>query len=205
MKKINIGCGNIIAPNWINYDISYNILLSKHPLLKKILYKRKIISKNVYETKWPSEVIRHDVRKGLPHEESCIDYIYSSHFFEHIKKGEMIKILYECKRVLKEDGWIRIVLPDIKLLAFKYINNEIDINEFLSNFNMTDANENKIVETIFGRDKHYWMYDYESIESILMEVGFSNIYGNKFREGEVPDLEILDTREAESMYIEAQK
>lgn len=115
-------------------DISYSIYLSKLPFLKWILSKSGLLTKAAYEAKWPSGIIRRDERKGLPFEDNSVDYIYTSHFLEHVKKHEVINIIRECHRVLKTHGWIRIVVPDLKLLANKYIKNELSIEEFLNVF-----------------------------------------------------------------------
>ncbi len=118
-QKVNLGSGTTIAPGWINIDISWNIWLCKLPFLKWILYKIGLLTEAAYKAKWPSSVIRHDVRKGLPFKDNSVDYIYTSHLLEHLKKREVVKVIRECHRILKPHGWIRIVVPDFKLLVSK--------------------------------------------------------------------------------------
>lgn len=201
-KKLNLGCGPTIAPNWINLDISYNIYLSKVPLLKWILYKIGLIPKAVYETNWPPGIIRYDLRKGLPYDDNSFDYIYTSHFLEHVKKNEAIKIIKECHRVLKPQGWIRIVVPDFKLLVNKYIKNELSVDDFLKALDMDS--KKSFFKFLYSKDRHKWMYDFRSLNHLLIVCGFKNIIRKRFKESSVPDVDILDNRK-ESLHVDAQK
>ena len=42
--KVNIGCGSKVIQNWINYDSSILIVLSKFQPIKKLLFRLKIIN-----------------------------------------------------------------------------------------------------------------------------------------------------------------
>lgn len=52
--------------------------------------------------------------------ENSIDVIFISNFFEHLKKEDILATLQECKRVLKPDGKIIILQPNIRFLAHSY-------------------------------------------------------------------------------------
>lgn len=52
---------------------------------------------------------------------------------------------------------------------------------------------------------HKWMYDFESLELLLENVGFKNVKRCDYRQGKTPDLDILDTNELFSLYVEAEK
>ena len=88
--KINIGSGISGALGWCNFDNSPTILLSRLPVLRRI---QRI-------PRWPRDVRRHDVRKGLPFADQSAVYIYSSHTFEHFTWNESLRIAKECYRVL---------------------------------------------------------------------------------------------------------
>ena len=49
------------------------------------------------------------------------------------------------------------------------------------------------------------MYDFEMLSAILKKIGYRSISKEKYREGEIPDLELLDNRPEDSLYIEATK
>ena len=203
-RKVNLGCGTTIAPGWINIDISWNIWLSRHLFVKWILYKIGLLSESAYKAKWPQGIIRYDVRKRLPFEDNSVDYIYTSHFLEHANKDEAIKIIRECHRVLKPHRWIRIVVPDLKLIANKYIKNELNIEDFLRYLEMRES-KRRFFKFLYSKDRHKWMYDSQSLAHLLKTNGFEIIVRRSFRRGMVPDIDILDNREEDSLYVEAQK
>ena len=201
-KKINLGCGTTIAPGWINIDVSYNIYLSKLPFLKWILYKTFLIPKTVYETNWPPGIMRHDLRKGLPYDDNSINYIYTSHFLEHVERDEAISIIKECYRVLKPQGVIRIVVPDFELLVDKYVKKDLNVDGFLNALEM--VSKKRFFKFLYSKDRHKWMYDFHSLNKLLIICGFKHIMRKKFRESIVPDVNILDNRK-ESLHVDAQK
>lgn len=51
-----------------------------------------------------------------PFPDKSIDYIFSEHMFEHLKLTEAVKMLKECRRVLKKNGVLRITLPCFEFL-----------------------------------------------------------------------------------------
>lgn len=61
----------------------------------------------------------------FPHNNETINYIYSSHFFEHINDDIIINLLKESHRVLKKGGILRLVIPHFTLLHQKYKDNDI--------------------------------------------------------------------------------
>jgi len=93
LKLLNLGCGNRYHPDWINLDFS---------------------SRNEH-------IQSHNLYKPLPFDDSSIDVVYSSHVLEHFSKDFAPKFLSECYRVLKTNGIIRIVIPDLEQLMKNYI------------------------------------------------------------------------------------
>lgn len=92
-RLLNVGCGAVAHPDWINIDLS-----SASP-----------------------SVIAHDIRKGLPFETASVDACYSSHVVEHLTPVEASNLLRECHRVLKQGGVIRVVVPDLEGAAKGYL------------------------------------------------------------------------------------
>lgn len=93
MDLLNIGCGNIVHSAWINIDIASN----------------------------SPDVRIHDLRKGLPYSDTCFDTCYSSHVLEHLTQNEAKRLLSECFRVLRSEGIIRVVVPDLEAIARTYL------------------------------------------------------------------------------------
>lgn len=93
MKLLNIGCGNIFHEDWINLDFNIN----SHYVMKL------------------------DIIKGLPFKKNSFNAVYSSHFLEHLKRGEAFKFLKDTRRVLKNQGIIRVVVPDLESIVKLYL------------------------------------------------------------------------------------
>lgn len=95
MVLVNCGCGNkyIVDNEWINIDFNSN-------------------DKNVKS---------HNILKGLPFENESVDVIYTSCMLEHFTKEQAEFFLKECHRILKKNGILRIVVPDLENVCREYI------------------------------------------------------------------------------------
>lgn len=68
--------------------------------------------------------ISHDLRKGIPLESNSVNSIYSSHMLEHIPYKQLIEVINECKRVLKEGAELSICVPNASLYINSYTSKE---------------------------------------------------------------------------------
>lgn len=84
-----------------------------------VLFKLGILTESQY--KWWN-VVKCDVTRRLLFEYQTVIKIFTSHFIEHIPIKNAIKFLKECCRVLKPNGTIRIVVPDLLGHAENYVN-----------------------------------------------------------------------------------
>lgn len=202
MRKLNLGSGPNSAKGWINYDWGLLPFLGKFGLTS-ILVKLNLLDKS-YDWKWP-KISLVNIKDDLPDGDDSVDFIYCSHVLEHFEKEEAIKILKECRRVLKEKGVIRIVLPDLSKLIKDYS----DADKFNREYFGFDKD---LYVGFLGKIKkafirgHQWMYDVDSTIKLLKEAGFNEIRACDYRKGKVPNLEILDLEQHQkiSLYIEAE-
>ena len=211
--KVNIGSGTSVAEGWINIDNSWNIYLSKIPILKKILLKLKLISIEVFNSEWKGKKIRRcNVIKGLPFKTGSVDVIYCSHLIEHLTQSEAKKVCREVWRVLKNGGVFRIVTPDLKLIAQNYISDNYSFfgnsKEPIDDLFLKKMNIEGLIEGSFFEKRcysfHKHMYDKESLKFLLKIAGFDRFNYCDFRVGSCPDLEIVEKR-LSSIYLEAFK
>ncbi|MBK2110243.1 class I SAM-dependent methyltransferase [Francisella tularensis] len=93
MKMLNIACGSRYHKDWINIDFHAS-------------------SKGVKKV---------NILNGLPFKTNYIDVIYSSHFLEHLNQDQADFVLKESFRVLKENGIIRLVVPDLENVCQEYL------------------------------------------------------------------------------------
>ncbi|WP_373540794.1 methyltransferase domain-containing protein [Chamaesiphon sp.] len=93
MKLLNFGCGHTFHQDWINID-----LVSTSP-----------------------EVRGYDIRKNFPYPNDYFDACYSSHVIEHMNRHECVSVISECYRILKPQGIVRVVVPDLESIARAYL------------------------------------------------------------------------------------
>lgn len=203
LKSLNLGCGLSVAPGWINIDNSPNARLAKYPLLRKVLWKLGLLSELHYAVKWPASVVTCDLRKRLPYADSTIDYVYTSHFLEHLSQSAAQKLLVEVFRVMKPGGLLRVVVPDLAIAVRQYVAatqaNPHDANaatEFLHFLQLSRPGT---------RDPHLWMYDAPSLAAMLHDCGFIKAVVCEYKKGRMPDCDILDNRPSDSLHLEAEK
>lgn len=203
IRRVNLGCGSCVAAGWVNIDNSPGARIARYPWLRWLLWKFKIISDRQYEVPWPKDLVLRDLTRDLPFADCSIDYVYSSHALEHFARSQAQKLLTEIYRVLKKGGVLRLVVPDLTFGARRYIAaleanplDEMAAPEFLNWLRLSKPGM---------RTPHLWMYDVPSLRAELLAVGFIHVQAKDYKQGDVPDREILDNRPVDSLHIEAQK
>ena len=122
--------------------------------------------------------ITYDLRKKFPLQNSSVQKIYSSHFFEHLPYDDMRKVLKECYRVLKKSGEIYIVVPNAKLYINAYLNktNYFDGREneiYTRGFTDTGSFIDQVNYIAYLGGEHMYLYDEENLVNILRQTGFN--------------------------------
>lgn len=202
MKMVNFGSGNICPKGWISLDWSLSAILAKFPYfyqIKRMLFKFNLISKNILDAKWPKNITIWDMRWGVPFAKNSIDIAYASHFLEHLPKNKALKFLLRCHEILKPNGIIRLVVPDIDIIYNKY-NKDLSIDPI--------AATNELNLRFFEDGQHKHMYNYKSLSKALTDIGFKKIKRLDFRKSEIADIKKLETIKLKyytSLYIEAVK
>ena len=56
---------------------------------------------------------------SLPFRDSCFDFAFSEHFFEHLFLDDAFGVLRECHRVLRHGGVLRTSVPDADLRGYE--------------------------------------------------------------------------------------
>jgi len=93
MNYLNCGCGQRFQPDWVNID----------------------------SVPRGEQVLVHDLNQGIPFPEYSFDVVYHSHLLEHLAKAEAVPFMQECFRVLKPEGTVRVVVPDLEQIARTYL------------------------------------------------------------------------------------
>jgi SAM-dependent methyltransferase len=61
------------------------------------------------------------LRERLPFKEGQFDAVYHSHVLEHLPHSQALPFLRECHRVLAPGGILRVVVPDLEMIARLYL------------------------------------------------------------------------------------
>ncbi|TAF35511.1 MAG: methyltransferase domain-containing protein [Cytophagales bacterium] len=95
MKKLNylnVGCGNKFHKDWVNVD-----MVSSSPHVQAV-----------------------NLLKGIPFPDNHFEVVYHSQVLEHFPKEKAQAFIQECFRVLKPNGLLRVVLPDLENIIDEY-------------------------------------------------------------------------------------
>ena len=200
--KVNIGSGLQVAPDWYNVDGHLRAFFSAWPafmlgwLYRFIQKSKEVYSREEYIRIFKSHrFIHHDLRYGIPFKDGSVDFVYSSHLLEHLHRDEAERLVRDGFRVLKPKGVFRICVPDLAHAMSLYRRGEKA--RALGYF----FNETKQDTYTY----HRYLYDFEMLEQLLLLAGFSTVTRCGFRRGRMPDIQILDNRPEETLFVEAVK
>jgi len=210
--KLHLGCCSTVVPGWENIDKSPTILLARVPGLRPALAAAGILTRDQARAVFPTGIRRVDVRRGLPYPDGSARYVYSSHMIEHLAPWQAAALLRECRRVLEPGGVIRLVTPDLAEVIASYHpeaggNGQSPGDTFMENLGTFVERPGPRLAALLQRlftAPHQWLYDHASLERLLRDSGFANVSYRRFRDSELPDIELLEERE-EGLFAEARR
>ena len=202
---IQYGCGWSAPQGWRNFDASPTLRFERIPLLGSLYSKNK--------NRFPTNVEYGDIVKGLPVNAESVDGIYCSHVLEHLSLSDFRRALLNTHKLLKSGGTFRLVLPDLKVLANKYLEDE-DENaaiKFIAATGMGCEHRARGVKasviSYLGNSRHLWMWDFPSIRNELTTAGFVNIRLAIFGDSSIQEFGDVEeaSRWADALGIECQR
>jgi len=127
---------------------------------------------------------------------------------EHLDRQEAKQFLAEARRVLRSGGFLRIAVPDLRLLAESYLASG-DADAFIGATLLAVPKARgllqRIKSAIVGARHHNWMYDAASLCMLLSENGFGEPIALRAGVTRIPNPGELNLyeRHEESLYVEA--
>ena len=113
--------------------------------------------------------------KHIPEKDNSVHVIYSSHMLEHLDSEEAEVFLSESKRILVNDGIIRIVVPDFEKLINNYQKNK-NPQKFIEDSCLSGEKPKTLIKKIQyivqGHGRHFCMYNRKSIIELFKKHGF---------------------------------
>jgi predicted SAM-dependent methyltransferase len=199
--KVNLGSGLSVVPGWMNVDGSVHAMCARWPAaLLCWLYKnsdcRNTHSRDEYlRVLRQNQFVHHGLEYGVPYGDATVDFIYSSHFLEHLFREDAEALLRDAYRALKKGGRIRIAVPDLEY-AVKLYQKGAKEEAMAFFFSLNGAGY---------LNHHHYMYDFDLLRRLLASAGFVEIEQCAFQEGQCPDVKTLDNRPEETLFVEARK
>jgi predicted SAM-dependent methyltransferase len=153
-RKLQIGTGPNLLKGWLNTD-----LILRAP-----------------------GVVFLDAAKALPFNDSTFNCVFSEHQFETLTYSDGMSMLKECHRILKPGGRIRIATPSLEVLLDLRTKEKTDSQqryiEWITDTYLPDAGSYRdafVINNAFSDWGHKFIYDFETLEAILEETGFTNV------------------------------
>jgi len=202
VKVLNLGCGYQTSERCINIDWSLPIRLKGSRIGRKVA---PLVITGERRVAWDAmsgdDVLRHDLRKGIPFDDASVDAVYHSHLFEHLDRDAVGGFLAEVKRVLKPGGVHRMVVPDLEFEVRRYLDT---LEGALAGTNTAEEHEWNVLllvhqmvrkeswgtsqrtgfrrwaeNTVLGDarkrgETHQWMWDRVNLPMVLVEAGFKD-------------------------------
>jgi predicted SAM-dependent methyltransferase len=195
----------------VNVDYSLGARLSVIPLYKFINKRMKLfdIGPDGQLRVWDDKIYIHNLNKRFPWKNNSVDIIYCSHTLEHFSKQEGLAFLKECHRVMKKDGVVRIVVPDLKNFVEEYTKGKMRADDFVENLGVLYEKKNSRLKNLLmtvSQFPHRCMYDTETLLTVLSSIGFAAESKLSFKSDivDIKDIE-LGERTEHAVIVEGKK
>jgi len=180
--KINLGSGHWKLEGWVNVDLDLESLPQ----------------------------VCANLALSLPFQSGIADLMHSEDFIDQLELENARSLLAECHRILKPDGVIRILTPDLERLAQLYLHDQEQL-KFLWTEHVRVPLQTGTAGEIFNTGMrfagHTFLYDAETMTRLAAECGF-DARRVEYQKSAEPDLRGLDLRSPEnavSLYFDLYK
>lgn len=156
-ERLHIGSGPQILPGWVNID---NV---RYPGVDRVL----------------------DVTGGLPFRD--VRFIFAEHFIEHLDLHAAMYLLRECRRVLGDDGVLRLSTPNLDWV-------------WATHYRL-GAGDSQAVDDCFHLNRafrawgHQFLYNEATLTAVLNDAGFANVVRREYRHSDHAALRDLERHE----------
>ena len=148
-----------------------------------------------------------DLNKIKLKSNSC-DLVFISHTLEHIPNIQIQNVLTEINRVMKKEATVRILVPNLEILAKAYvkkdkkffkiakdedhsIRTDLGLGGMFVNFIVSPGQDtaliNRNLNKFISGYAHLYAYDFEMMRILLKKTGFGEIKQMKFCQSKIKD------------------
>lgn len=214
MTVLNLGCGYQTSARCTNIDWSLPVRLKGSAAGRLVAPLVVTGERRVAYDAMSDDVLRHDLRKGIPFPNGSVEGVYHSHLLEHLDRDAVPGFLAEVRRVLRPGGVHRIVVPDLERDAREYLasldraaageigprDHEESIHVLVEQMVRKEAYGTSqrtgarrwMERTLLGDarkrgETHQWMWDRVSLPAALLDAGFSTAGVVDYRTSAIED------------------
>lgn len=194
---LNLGCGYKTTPYTVDIDFSIQQRLRASAVGRAVARVALNGPRREMFDSMASDVVVHDLRKGIPYGDGTVDAVYHSHVLEHIDREGVPGFFAEILRVLKPGGLHRVVVPDLEFHVRNYLRH-LDANgadhadtaifpilgqsvrREAHGTSLQGRTRRRIENLLLGDarkrgETHQWMYDRLNLAQALEAAGFTDV------------------------------
>jgi hypothetical protein len=157
--RLHIGSGPLALAGWTNVDVA----------------------------PYPGVDVVHDVRQPWPFE--GVELIFAEHFLEHLTLTEGLAFLRECRRVLRDDGVVRLSTPN---LDWVWLTHYKPPHELTTEEELLGCLE---INRAFHGWGHRFLYNLRTLELALRAAGFAEVEPREYGQSGIEALRNLERHE----------
>ncbi len=192
---LNIGCGSNALAGWTNCDRSFCSIAFK---LKRGLGLPR------YRKFRGLACVGVDAKRRLPFGSGTVDAVYEQHMLYAFEADETRRFLAECYRVLRPGGRIRLNEDNLRTVVERYLAGDSALIDYAARAPHVRcsgvATAGDALSAILKAWRSLrWLYDVESLSAHLAEAGFTAVAGRDFRDSALPDIEVLEKDNTDSV------
>ena len=140
-----------------------------------------------------------DAAKPFPFSDRTFDHIFSEHQFQTLSFEGGRSMLRECFRILKPGGNIRIATLNLEMLLELFspekTNRQVEYIKWATDEFLPDVGEYRataVVNNAFRAWGHQFVYDFDTLQTLLTEAGFIGVSQHSPGESDNPALQGLE-------------
>jgi len=162
--RLHLGAGGVNFNGWINIDYSFRVK--------------------------PDVAL--NLTRPLPLKDNCAAFIYTEDFLEHLDYEDGRALLRECYRLLAPGGVLRVLTPDLNIVARQYLERDpAALAWYAEQFGAKTPAQ--MLNIAMRGMEHRFLYDAETLSTLLSDAGFDPRPA-ALNESDSPELRNLDQR-----------
>lgn len=180
--KLHMGCGHQRLAGWINVDSNRSC-------------KPDLVA---------------DLAKPFPFKSNSVDYIHSEDFLDQIELADAYVFFQESHRILKDNGVMRILTPNLYEFAKRYFKSDKGLIKLWNRevgIPLRTGTHCEVFNLGMRLLGHRFLYDEQTLTHVLMECGFrpKKVKYQSSDEKELCGLDVRSPQTAISLYYDCYK